>query len=321
MNPVIQPWLPTSDNRRADGTPAPLPWTRRHLLTQGLATAVGALGDRAVLSRIGAGLGAIGTLGGLPAVQAAPDERGPERIALVMGNGAYPSAPLKNPVGDARAVAARLEQLGYGVTFVADATLRVMVEAMRAFSLRAPRSAVRTVFYAGHGIQARGRNYLLPVDKVPQSEAEVPGTCADVGEFVDRLSAIGHGANIVVLDACRVNPFTGGVIVGPDGRRLKFRGSTPAGLASIDAPVGTLVAFSTAPNGVALDGPSGEHSIYAKHLLANLETPGLPIEQLLKRVRIGVAEDTQRVQVPWESSSLTADFCFKPGAGGQCGAG
>jgi uncharacterized caspase-like protein len=124
----------------------------------------------------------------------------------------------------------------------------------------------------------------------------------------------------VILDACRVNPFAGGVIVGPDGRRLKFRGATPSGLAQLDAPVGTLVAFSTAPNGVALDGPSGRNSIYTKHLLAHLATPGMPIERLFKNVRIGVAEETQRVQVPWESSSLTAEFCFRSDARGSCGA-
>ena len=246
----------------------------------------------------------------------APDGR---RVALVIGNGAYRSAPLKNPVGDANAVAARLSQLGYVVTLRENTNLREMLEALREFSMRASQASVRLLFYAGHGLQAKGRNYLLPVDSEPQSEDEVPGKSADIGEFVDRLSAIPHGTNIVVLDACRVNPFTGGVIVGPDGRRLKFRGSTPAGLAALDAPVGTLVAFSTAPNGVALDGPSGQHSIYAKHFLANLETPGLPIEQLFKKVRIGVAEDTHRVQVPWESSSLTADFCFKPDAQRRCG--
>jgi uncharacterized caspase-like protein len=180
-------------------------------------------------------------------------------------------------------------------------------------------ASVRLLFYAGHGIQARGRNYLLPVDIEPKGEDEIAAKCADVGEFIDRLSAIKQGLNVVVLDACRVNPFVEGVIVGPDGRRLKFRGLTPTGLAPLDAPVGTLVAFSTAPNGVALDGPKGEHSIYAKHLLKNIQTPGLPVEQLFKRVRIGVAEETQRVQVPWESSSLTTEFCFKPGAQGQCG--
>jgi uncharacterized caspase-like protein len=258
----------------------------------------------------------------VPAWAAAPPvpaKTGHRRSALVIGNGAYKSAPLKNPVADAEAVAASLKQLGYEVVLRRDTGLFDLIEALRDFSMRAAGSSVRLLFYAGHGIQAKGRNYLLPVDVEPQSEDEIATKAADVGEFIDRLGALKHGLNIVVLDACRVNPFAGGVIVGPDGRRLKFRGLTPAGLAALDAPVGTLVAFSTAPNGIALDGPSGAHSIYAKHLLMHLQTPALPVEQLFKRVRIGVAEETQRVQVPWESSSLTADFCFKTGAQGQCG--
>jgi uncharacterized caspase-like protein len=240
-------------------------------------------------------------------------------MALVIGNGAYKSAPLKNPPSDAEAVAAALNRLGYETTLRLNTPLFDLIEALRDFSVRAAQSSVRLLFYAGHGIQARGRNYLLPVDVEPQSEDEITAKAADVGEFIDRLGAIKHGLNIVVLDACRVNPFVGGVIVGPDGRRLKFRGLTPAGLARLDAPVGTLVAFSTAPNGIALDGPVGEHSIYAKHLLQNMQTPALPVEQLFKRVRIGVADETQRVQVPWESSSLTTDFCIRNGAQGQCG--
>lgn len=242
-----------------------------------------------------------------------------KRSALVIGNGAYRNAPLKNPVADAQAVAASLKELGYEVTLRQNTTLFDLIEALREFSLRAAKSDVRLLFYAGHGIQAKGRNYLLPVDAEPQSEDEIAAKAADVGELVDRLSSYKQGLNIVVLDACRVNPFAGGVVVGPDGRRLKFRGLTPTGLARLEAPLGTLVAFSTAPNGVALDGPVGEHSIYAKHLLQHIQTPGLPVEQLFKRVRIGVAEETQRVQVPWESSSLTSDFCFKTGVTGQCG--
>ena len=262
--------------------------------------------------------GAVFAATALPALStpAAAPER---RIALVIGNGAYKSAPLKNPVRDAEAVASSLMQLGYEVVLRRDVGLFDLIEALREFSLRAADSSVRLLFYAGHGIQAKGRNYLLPIDTVLQGEDEIATKAADVSELVDRLSAIKRGMNIVVLDACRVNPFAGGVIVGPDGRRVKFRGLTPAGLAPLDAPVGTLVAFSTAPNGVALDGPDGAHSIYAKHLLAHLKTPGLPVEQLFKRVRIGVAEETQRVQIPWESSSLTTDYCFREGAQGRCG--
>lgn len=273
---------------------------------------------RRMLLRAAMGATALSSL--RPAIAAgSTSATGGPRIALVIGNGAYRSAPLKNPPGDASAVAATLRDLGYEVTLLRNTRLRELIESLREFSVRAPKASVRMLFYAGHGVQVKGRNYLVPVDADPQSEDEVPRQSADVGEFVDRLSAIRTGANIVVLDACRVNPFAGGVIVGPDGRRLKFRGATPGGLATVDAPVGTLVAFSTAPNGVALDGAGSEHSVYARHLLAHLPTPGLTIEQLFKRVRIGVAQDTARVQVPWESSSLTADFCFRPDANGRCG--
>jgi uncharacterized caspase-like protein len=269
---------------------------------------------------LGRALGAAALLPFAPAMSApATVNSAQSRIALVIGNGAYRSAPLKNPPGDANAIAAALRGLGYDVTLRQNTRLRELIESLREFSLRAPKASVRMLFYAGHGVQVKGRNYLVPIDADPKSEEDIPRQSADVGEFIDRLSAIRTGANIVVLDACRVNPFAGGVIVGPDGRRLKFRGVARTGLAPLDAPVGTLVAFSTAPNGVALDGAGSAHSIYARHLLQHLPTAGLPVEQLFKRVRIGVAEETQRVQVPWESSSLTADFCFKTGPQGQCG--
>lgn len=280
-----------------------------------------ALPTRRVLLRCALGTAALPWSALIPEAMGAPGkaEGAPSRIALVIGNGAYRAAPLKNPTGDARAVAAAMRGLGYDVTLRLNTPQRELIESLREFSLRAPKASVRVLFYAGHGVQVKGRNYLVPIDAEPKTEEDLQRQSADVGEFVDRLGAIRTGANIVVLDACRVNPFAGGVIVGPDGRRLKFRGATPGGLAALDAPVGTLVAFSTAPNGVALDGATGEHSIYARHLLANLATPGLQIEQLFKRVRIAVAEDTGRVQVPWESSSLTADFCFKPDSNGRCG--
>jgi uncharacterized caspase-like protein len=266
-------------------------------------------------------LGCVAAVLGTAAIPARPALAQPNdgRIALVIGNSAYRLAPLKNPVNDAVAMADRLKQLGFTVMLHENTTLPQLIEALREFSVKAASNAVRLVFYAGHGIQSKGRNYLVPVDADVQSEDEISTKSADVGELVDRLGAIKHGINIVILDACRVNPFSAGVIVGPDGRRIRFRGATAPGLAPLDAPVGTLVAFSTAPNGVALDGANDTHSIYAKHLLANLNTPGIAIEQLFKKVRIGVAEETQRVQVPWESSSLTADFCFKNSAAGRCG--
>ena len=251
-----------------------------------------------------------------PAQTSAPART--RKLALVIGNGAYRQGALKNPVGDARAVADSLRPLGFEVTLLTDATLAGMIEAMRQFTARAADAAVRLLFFAGHGLQSRGRNYLLPVDADIQGEDDVARRSADVGELVDRLGRVQHGINLVILDACRNNPFSGGEVLGPDGRRLKFRGTPARGLAAIDAPVGTMVAFSTAPGGVALDNPAEPHSLYTKHLLAHVQTPGLPVELLFKQVRVNVARDTQRLQVPWESSSLTGEFCFKADGAGGC---
>jgi carboxyl-terminal processing protease len=167
-------------------------------------------------------------------------------------------------------------------------------------------------------VQVKGRNYLLPVDTEIRAEDEIAAKSADLTEFLERLGQLQQGINIVILDACRNNPFSGAEILGPDGRRLKFRGPTPSGLAPMEAPLGSMVAFSTAPGGVALDNPNERNSLYTKHLLGTMGTPGLPVELLFKQVRLSVARETGRVQVPWESSSLTGDFCFKQAPGGGC---
>jgi uncharacterized caspase-like protein len=238
--------------------------------------------------------------------------------ALVIGNGAYKVGPLKNPVNDAQAVAGQLRTLGFDVVLRENASLRDMIESFRQFSQRTRDAKVRVIYYAGHGVQVKGRNYLLPVDTEIRAEDEVPAKSADLNELLERLGAQKSGINIVILDACRNNPFSGAEVLGPDGRRLKFRGATPAGLAPVEAPLGSMVAFSTAPGGVALDNPGEKNSLYTKHLLSFMQSPGLPVEMLFKQVRLSVARETGRVQVPWESSSLTGDFCFKQGAGGGC---
>jgi uncharacterized caspase-like protein len=240
------------------------------------------------------------------------------RVALVIGNADYKVGALKNPVNDAKAVATSLRSLGFEVTHRENASLREMIEAFQQFSTQSKSADVRVVYYAGHGVQLKGRNYLLPVDTEIRAEDEMPNKSADLNEFLDRLGGIKQGINVVILDACRNNPFSGSEIVGPDGRRLKFRGMTPNGLAPVEAPLGSMIAFSTAPGGVALDNPQEKHSLYTKHLLDNLSSPGLPVELLFKRVRLAVAKETGRVQVPWESSSLTGDFCFRTMAGGVC---
>jgi uncharacterized caspase-like protein len=256
---------------------------------------------------------------GLLAAAGARATQGSERrIALVIGNGAYRVGPLKNPAADAQAVGAQLRMLGFGVMQRENLGLRELIESFRQFSMAARDAAVRLVFYAGHGVQVKGRNYLLPVDTEIRAEDEMPAKSADLNELLERLGTVRHGINIVILDACRNNPFSGAEVLGPDGRRLKFRGFAAPGLAAVEAPLGSMVAFSTAPGGVALDNPSERHSLYTKHLLATMQTPGLPIELVFKQVRLGVARETGRVQVPWESSSLTGDFCFRGGSDGAC---
>jgi carboxyl-terminal processing protease len=251
-----------------------------------------------------------------PAVRA---QTGEKKLALVIGNAGYRSGALKNPVNDARAVGASLKSLGFEVNLRENTSLRELLEVMREFARQAPNYAVRVLFYAGHGIQAKGRNFLLPVDTEVQGEDELPARAADIGELIERLGGIRQGVNIVILDACRANPFAGGVFVDQDGRRIRFRGNTPTGLARLNAPTGTLIAYSTAPGGIAYDGKDSKHSLYTKHLLAQLATPGMPIELLFKRVRIGVTQDTDRLQIPWESSSLVSDFCFRTDEKGRCG--
>ena len=242
-------------------------------------------------------------------------------MALVIGNANYKVGALKNPANDAKAVATSLRSLGFEVTHRENASLREMLDAFQQFSTQSKTADVRVVYYAGHGVQVKGRNYLLPVDTEIRAEDDMPSKSADLNEFLGRLSALKDGMNVVILDACRNNPFSGTEIVGPDGRRLKFRGAAQSGLARVEAPLGTMIAFSTAPDGVALDNPQEKNSLFTKHLLQHMQSPGLPVEMLFKRVRVAVSEETNRVQVPWESSSLTGDFCFRAMAGGACSSG
>lgn len=237
------------------------------------------------------------------------------RVALVIGNSAYSSLPLKNPVGDARALSSRLRDLGFQVTLKENLGFRNMLDAMQDFVVRNKSSDVRLIFYAGHGFQVGGRNFLVPVDAdlSARDSMNVRYASADLNEFVDRLDQIRHGVNIVIVDACRRDPLA----VGMGGRGRGLGDSTTTGFAQMVAPQGTLIAFSTSPGTIASDGSTG-NSPYIKHLLANIGTASLPVEQMFKRVRVGVAKETQQSQVPWETSSLTGDFCFQP-LGSECG--
>ena len=221
------------------------------------------------------------------------------RIALVVGNGAYKTSPLNNPVNDARAITRALKELGFEVLLRENLTQQGFLGALREFGSRLKDTGgVGLFYYAGHGMQVKGANYLIPVDAAIEGEDEVRYLSIDANQVLDKMDQAGNRLNIVILDACRDNPFA-----------RSFR-SKQSGLAQMDAPSGMLVAFATAPGAVAYDG-DGVNGVYTKHLLRNLTIPGLPIELVLKRVREGVSKDTGQKQIPWETSSLLGDFYFK----------
>lgn len=221
------------------------------------------------------------------------------RVALVIGNGSYKSAPLLNPVNDARAMSEALRSVGFQVTLLEDATLREMAIAAREFGDALEKGDVALFFYAGHGMQIKGRNYLIPIGTDIQREDEVAFNAFDAGRMLEKMETARTRVNIVILDACRNNPFS-----------RSFRSSS-LGLAQMDAPVGSYLSFATAPSKLASDGKDG-NGLYTQHLLSAMRTPGLTIEEVFKRVRIGVMIDSKGQQIPWDNSSLTGDFYFIP---------
>ncbi len=221
------------------------------------------------------------------------------RLAVVIGNSAYEKSKLKNPVNDAKSMTHLLRRLDFEVELVENGNRRAMISKINDFGRKLRQADVGLFYYAGHGIQVKGRNYLIPTDALLETEADVEFEALDLGRVLGKMEDSNCPLNIVVLDACRDNPFA-----------RSFR-SVSKGLALVDAPRGTLLAFATAPGSVAADG-KGSNGIYTKHLLANIERPDLNIEQVFKQVRIGVVNDTEGQQTPWESSSLMGSFHFQP---------
>jgi uncharacterized caspase-like protein/formylglycine-generating enzyme required for sulfatase activity len=223
-----------------------------------------------------------------------------KRVALVIGNAAYKDAPLKNPVNDAKDMAATLRRLGFDVIEKTNVSQKDINRAIAQFGEKLRADTVALFFYAGHGMQVRGKNYIIPVDAHITGEATVRAEAVDVDTVMDQLAV--SPMNIVILDACRNNPF-----------ERKFR-STGGGLAQMDAPKGSLIAYATAPGKTAADGDS-RNGLYTQELLKHIQTPGLPLEAVFKRVRNGVMAASGDAQTPWEASSLTGDFFFRPAAG------
>ena len=227
-----------------------------------------------------------------------------ERVALVIGNAAYEYVPpLVNPRNDAEDMAGLLRRLGFVVTEGLDLTDSAMKDRIRAFARRARGAEVALVFYAGHGMQVGGVNYLLPVDARLADELDLDFEAVAL-DLV--LRSMGTGTNLVFLDACRDNPFSrgwAGAARSLVGRGLK---RVEGGSAS-----GMFIAFATDPDSIAADG-DGRNSPFTAALKRHIETPGLEINSLLTEVRNSVLTSTGNVQRPWSNSSLSAPFYFVP---------
>lgn len=223
---------------------------------------------------------------------------GNRQLALVIGNAEYPASPLQNPVNDAAAVSKALRQQNFNVSEYKNLNARDMRRAISNFGDLVNQESTVVFYFAGHGIQSRGHNYLIPVDAEIKKETAIRSESIDLEEIMEYFAQA--RTTIVVLDACRNNPF-----------ERRFRGSYGSGLAQIDAPKGTLIAYATAPGKVALDGDDkSNNGIYTGALVKAMQEPGLKIEEVFKRARVDVSTLTKDMQIPWESSSLTGDFCF-----------
>lgn len=224
-----------------------------------------------------------------------------QRIALVIGNADYGAmGKLKNPVNDSQLMASTLRDLGFRVIELVDADQQAMKRGVRDFGRwlrRAGPDGVALFYYAGHGVQVAGRNYLLPVEAQILAEGDVDIEAVAAESILAQMQHANTGVNIVILDACRNNPFQRG-----------FR-SASRGLARMEAPTGTYIAYATAPGQLAMDG-DGPNSPFTRQLASAMVEPGLSIESVFKKVRQQVAAFSEERQIPWSSSSLIGDFVF-----------
>jgi uncharacterized caspase-like protein len=235
------------------------------------------------------------------------------RVALVIGNGTYRNVPtLPNPPKDATAISAMLRNLGFEVVTGTNLNRDGMGASMSEFASAADGADVALFFYAGHGMSLDGKNYLLPIDANLKSEIDVKlGGPIDVEVMLQQTMGTAK-VKLVLLDACRDNPFVAAI-----SRSARTRSvAVSSGLAEMKSGEGTLLAFATGPGQVALDGEGG-NSPFTKALLDNLAAPGMEIRLALTRVRAEVAELTQKKQLPWENTNLTGFFFMNPTAMGN----
>jgi uncharacterized caspase-like protein/formylglycine-generating enzyme required for sulfatase activity len=229
-----------------------------------------------------------------------------KRVALVIGNAAYKSGPLANPVNDARAIANRLRSLGFDIVLRENLKQREIGGVYREFRSKITPGGVAMVFYAGHGVQFKGQNYFPATDADISSEEDVPLQSLNLGNLLDNMEEAKAGVSLVFLDACRDNPFA-----------RRFR-SASRGLAKVEAASGTLIHYATRPGSVASDG-EGKNGTYTEALLGQMSEPGVPVELMLKRVANNVVAKTKGKQEPWVEGSLRGDFYFRSVAGATSG--
>ncbi|MCD4711261.1 MAG: caspase family protein [Bacteroidales bacterium] len=236
-------------------------------------------------------------------VRGAEGQSKENRVALVMGNAAYLNGPLKNTVNDARAMAAVLDASGFEVILKENVrNQNEMKQAVREFGMKLKTGGTALFYYSGHGMQVNGYNYLIPTQAVMHIEQEIEYEALDMGFILAYMESARSDVNIVILDACRNNPFA-----------RSFR-DTKQGLSTMVAPTGTMIAYSTSPGSIASDGDK-DYGLYTRALLEHMQRSGVKVEDVFKGVRADVLAKSGGQQTPWESSSLVGDFYFRNGSG------
>lgn len=222
-------------------------------------------------------------------------------LALIIGNGLYKyGGSLANAENDASVMKSTLERLGFDVMKYENLNLDLMRKVIDEFGNRLRNYDVGLFFYAGHGIQAKGSNYLIPINANLQSENDVVYNCVNAGRVLGEMEDARNNTNTIILDACRDNPF----------ERTWTRSTSSRGLAFMSAPPGSIIAYATAPGSTASDG-IGNNGLYTSGLIKFIEDPNLSLLQIFQMVRKYVRENSNGSQIPWESTSLEGDLYFK----------
>ncbi|GAB6097945.1 hypothetical protein JCM14469_41990 [Desulfatiferula olefinivorans] len=237
-----------------------------------------------------------------------------QKIALLIGNSDYQFSPLKNPCNDARDFSQELIRLGFKTTCLTDATQEIMIKEIGTFEEKLNRKGgVGLFYYAGHAVQYDDQNYLIPVDAQLKKTISLSTSAIKLQDILMSLDNRGTSTNIIILDACRNNPFqnyvssSNGVLTRSAGRAVVIK--SPKGLATINTKPGSFIAYATAP-GMEADDGMGRNGIYTKYILKHIRTEGQSIEELFKKVRAEVQRESNGSQIPWERSSLLNEFYF-----------